>query len=60
MLISVVSLTALYGVLLVIEVGLMLKYAKAGPPTEDEVLPPPPSGDDSDDADAERSLAFAY
>ena len=36
----------------------MLKYAKAGPPTEDEVLPPPPSGDDSDDA--ERSLAFAY
>jgi cytochrome d ubiquinol oxidase subunit I len=37
----------------------MLKYAKAGPPSEDEVLPPPPSDDDSD-PDAERSLAFAY
>jgi cytochrome bd ubiquinol oxidase subunit I len=53
MLISVVSLTALYGVLLVIETGLMLKCAKAGPPSEDEVAPP------SDD-DAEPSLAFAY
>jgi cytochrome d ubiquinol oxidase subunit I len=36
----------------------MLKYAKAGPPSEDEVLPPP--SDDSDDPDSERSLAFAY
>ncbi|TDD70611.1 cytochrome ubiquinol oxidase subunit I [Actinomadura darangshiensis] len=55
MLISVVSLTALYAFLLVIEAGLMLKYAKAGPPTEDEVAPP-----SSDDSDSERSLAFAY
>ncbi|MES9603483.1 cytochrome ubiquinol oxidase subunit I [Actinomadura sp. NPDC000929] len=57
MLISVASLTALYGVLLVIETGLMLRYAKAGPPSEDEVLPPPSDGPDSD---SERSLAFAY
>ncbi|MGC4959049.1 cytochrome ubiquinol oxidase subunit I [Actinomadura citrea] len=61
MLISVASLTALYGVLLVIETGLMLKYAKAGPPSEDEVLPPPSDGPGSDsDSDSERSLAFAY
>ncbi|GAA4388903.1 cytochrome ubiquinol oxidase subunit I [Actinomadura verrucosospora] len=59
MLISVASLTALYGVLLVIETGLMLRYAKAGPPSEDEVLPPPSDGPDSD-SDSERSLAFAY
>ncbi|TMQ91528.1 cytochrome ubiquinol oxidase subunit I [Actinomadura soli] len=58
MLISVVSLTALYAVLAVIEAGLMLKYAKAGPPSEDEALPPPSDDDDSDDS--ERSLAFAY
>lgn len=59
MLISVISLTALYSVLLVIETGLMLKYAKAGPPSENEVLPPPP-GDPDSDSDSERSLAFAY
>ncbi|RFS86997.1 cytochrome ubiquinol oxidase subunit I [Actinomadura spongiicola] len=59
MLISVISLTALYAVLAVIEAGLMLKYAKAGPPSEDEVLPPPPDDDDPD-RDSERSLAFAY
>ncbi|GAA4239177.1 cytochrome ubiquinol oxidase subunit I [Actinomadura meridiana] len=58
MLISVISLTALYAVLAVIEAGLMLKYAKAGPPTEDEALPMAPS--DEDDDAAERSLAFAY
>ncbi|GAA0575358.1 cytochrome ubiquinol oxidase subunit I [Actinomadura livida] len=56
MLISVVALTALYGVLMVIEAGLMIRYAKAGPPSEDEVLPP----DSADDDDSERSLAFAY
>ncbi|MFG2088797.1 cytochrome ubiquinol oxidase subunit I [Spirillospora sp. NPDC048824] len=60
MLISVVSLTVLYGVLMVIEAGLMLKYAKAGPPSEDEVLPSPSSDGDDDDSDSERSLAFAY
>ncbi|MFC4054802.1 cytochrome ubiquinol oxidase subunit I [Actinomadura syzygii] len=58
MLISVVSLTVLYAVLAVIEAGLLIKYAKAGPPSEEEVLPPDGDGDDTDDA--ERSLAFAY
>ncbi len=57
MLVSVAALTALYGVLMIIEAGLMLKYAKAGPPSEDEVLPPEPTDDDSD---SDRSLAFAY
>ncbi|WP_067797544.1 cytochrome ubiquinol oxidase subunit I [Actinomadura formosensis] len=59
MLISVISLTTLYGILMVIEAGLMIRYAKAGPPSEDEVLPPPADDDDSD-SDSERSLAFAY
>ncbi|TYB49443.1 cytochrome ubiquinol oxidase subunit I [Actinomadura chibensis] len=58
MLISVVSLTVLYAVLAVIEAGLLIKYAKAGPPSEEEVLPPDDGDDDNDDA--ERSLAFAY
>lgn len=57
MLVSVAALTALYGVLMIIEAGLMLKYAKAGPPSEDEALPPEPTDDDSD---SDRSLAFAY
>ncbi|HEY8479122.1 MAG TPA: cytochrome ubiquinol oxidase subunit I, partial [Spirillospora sp.] len=57
MLVSVLALTVLYGVLMVIEAGLMLKYAKAGPPTEDEVLPAP---DDGDDSGSDRSLTFAY
>ncbi|TYK50449.1 cytochrome ubiquinol oxidase subunit I [Actinomadura decatromicini] len=59
MLISVVSLTVLYAVLAVIEAGLLIKYAKAGPPSEEEVLPPD-DGDDGDADDAERPLAFAY
>jgi cytochrome d ubiquinol oxidase subunit I len=54
MLISVIALTTLYGVLLVIEAGLMARYVKAGPPSEEEVLAPP--GED----DAEPSLVFAY
>jgi cytochrome bd ubiquinol oxidase subunit I len=52
MLVSLLSLTALYGVLLVIETRLLIRYAKAGPPTEDEVL----GGEDR----AEPSLTFAY
>jgi cytochrome bd ubiquinol oxidase subunit I len=52
MLISVIALTTLYGVLMVIEAGLMLRYVKAGPPPESEVLAAP----DEDDAE----LAFAY
>ncbi|MET0494436.1 MAG: cytochrome ubiquinol oxidase subunit I [Actinoplanes sp.] len=47
---SLIVLTALYGVLAVIEVGLFVKYARAGAPE----LP----GESDDDAD--RPLAFAY
>jgi cytochrome bd ubiquinol oxidase subunit I len=52
MLVSLLLLTALYGVLLVIETRLLIRYAKAGPPTEEEVL----GGEDR----AEPSLTFAY
>jgi len=48
---SLIFLTLLYGVLAVIEVGLFVKYARAGAPE----VPPP---DDTEDAD--RPLAFAY
>ncbi|GAA2006944.1 cytochrome ubiquinol oxidase subunit I [Catenulispora subtropica] len=48
---SLIVLSALYGVLAVVEVGLMLKYAKAGPP---EVEPPAKAGD------SEPRLSFAY
>ncbi|HEY6737399.1 MAG TPA: cytochrome ubiquinol oxidase subunit I [Actinopolymorphaceae bacterium] len=57
MLVSLVALTVLYGVLAVIEVGLMVRYAKAGPPTEAEVLP---AADSADTDNPERSLTFAY
>jgi cytochrome d ubiquinol oxidase subunit I len=56
MLISVIALTTLYGVLMVIEAGLMVRYVKAGPPSEAEVSAPP----EGDGADAEQSLTFAY
>jgi cytochrome d ubiquinol oxidase subunit I len=55
MLISVLALTTLYGVLIVIETGLMARYVKAGPPSEEDVAPPSP-GDES----AEQPLTFAY
>ncbi len=54
-LISVISLTAIYGILAVIEVGLLLRTIKKGAP-EFEEPPDPGSGDSSDD----RPLAFAY
>ncbi|HET7476759.1 MAG TPA: cytochrome ubiquinol oxidase subunit I, partial [Dermatophilaceae bacterium] len=49
---SLVVLTLLYGVLAIVEVGLFLRYARAGAPEL------PPEDDASDDAD--RPLAFAY
>jgi cytochrome d ubiquinol oxidase subunit I len=56
MLISLIALTVLYGVLAVIEAGLMVRFAKEGPPSEAEVLPDSePSTDDADHA-----LTFAY
>jgi cytochrome bd ubiquinol oxidase subunit I len=44
--------TLLYGVLAVVEFGLMAKYAKAGPEAPATEIP--------EDDDAERPLAFAY
>jgi cytochrome d ubiquinol oxidase subunit I len=48
---SLIVLTVLYGVLAVVEVGLFVKYARAGAPE----IPP-----DSDDESEDRPLAFAY
>jgi cytochrome d ubiquinol oxidase subunit I len=54
---SLIVFTLLYGVLAVIEVGLLVRYAKAGPP----VVPPPGGTDTDDDTDADdRPLAVAY
>ena len=49
---SLIVLTALYAVLAVIEVGLFVRYARAGAP---EIEAP-----DDDDDQADRPLAFAY
>ena len=75
-LISLISFTLLYGVLAVVDLRLMVRYAKAGPPSEEEVragLEPPspphdpgpptdPTSTDSPSADPEheRPLVFAY
>ena len=48
---SLIVLTLLYGVLAVVEVGLFVRYSRAGAP---EIEPA------EDDADADRPLAFAY
>lgn len=56
-LLSLVGFTLLYGVLAVIEVGLTLRYAKAGAPPFDDPFKDS-DGEDSDDAD--KQLAFAY
>ncbi|MFE9429070.1 cytochrome ubiquinol oxidase subunit I [Kitasatospora sp. NPDC006697] len=55
------TFTVLYAILAVIEVRLMVKYAKAGPDVEEQ----PPAKDPtlrgpSSDEDADRPLAFAY
>lgn len=50
---SLVVLTLLYGVLAVVEVGLLVRYVKAGPPD-----PAPPGAPEPDEG--ERPLAFAY
>ncbi len=72
-LISLVSFTLLYGVLAVVDLKLMIRYAKAGPPTEAQALaglepPAPPDGPAPPDdpgptatpATDERPLVFAY
>ncbi len=56
--ISVVSLTLLYGVLAVVEVGLLLRVIKKGAEPFEE--PPNPTLRGSDSPDEDRPLAFAY
>ncbi|SDK80814.1 cytochrome ubiquinol oxidase subunit I [Streptomyces indicus] len=53
--------TLLYAALAVIEVKLIAKYAKAGPPelTEDDLNPPTKIGGNSKD-DSDRPMAFSY
>jgi cytochrome d ubiquinol oxidase subunit I len=53
--ISLTTFTVLYAALALIELRLMLRYAKAGPQPD---LAPAAEGPDDDDAD--RPLAFAY
>jgi cytochrome d ubiquinol oxidase subunit I len=54
---SLAVLTSVYGVLAVIELRLLIRYAKAGPPPAAEPAGGPP---DTHPDDAERPLAFAY
>nr|WP_240037635.1 cytochrome ubiquinol oxidase subunit I [Glycomyces paridis] len=55
--ISLIGFTLVYLVLAVLALKLFLKYAKAGPPSEEDALAGsgPPDGDDAD-----RPMAFAY
>ncbi|RRQ87217.1 cytochrome ubiquinol oxidase subunit I [Streptomyces griseofuscus] len=57
---SMIVFTSLYAILAVIEVKLLAKYIKAGPPelTEDDLNPPTKIGGDTSDAD--RPMAFSY
>ena len=55
--ISIITLTGLYGVLAVIELGLLLRVIKKGPDDFEE--PPNPTLRGSDDEE-DRPLAFAY
>ncbi|NGO71905.1 cytochrome ubiquinol oxidase subunit I [Streptomyces boncukensis] len=57
---SLIVFTALYAVLAVIEVRLLVKYIKAGPPelTEADLNPPTKIG--GDDRDPDRPMAFSY
>ena len=51
--ISIVTFTLLYGVLAVIEVGLLLRAVKIGPPETVELI-------DADDANNGKTLTFSY
>ncbi|MEU8621174.1 cytochrome ubiquinol oxidase subunit I [Streptomyces sp. NPDC048623] len=57
---SMIVLTLLYAVLAVIEIKLLAKYIKIGPPelTEDDLNPPTRIG--GDDRDPDRPMAFSY
>ena len=54
--ISLITLTAVYGVLAVVEVKLLLTYIRKGA----EELPEPADPNDPNDPGADRPLAFAY
>ncbi|MFF4181692.1 cytochrome ubiquinol oxidase subunit I [Streptomyces sp. NPDC001691] len=57
---SMIVFTLLYAVLAVVEVKLLVKYVKAGPPelTEADLNPPTKIG--GDDHDPDRPMAFSY
>ncbi len=70
---SLIVFTAVYGILAIIEVGLVIKFVKIGPPTEQEALasierrPRGGSAGDGDGGDGdsssepgEKPMAFAY
>jgi cytochrome d ubiquinol oxidase subunit I len=51
-----ITFTLLYGLLAVIEVGLMVKYIKAGPPE----VTTAEADQAYDDRDSDKPLTFAY
>jgi cytochrome d ubiquinol oxidase subunit I len=57
---SMIVFTSLYAILAVVEVRLLAKYVKAGPPelTDSDLNPPTRIGGDSRDAD--KPMAFSY
>ncbi|MBW5480779.1 cytochrome ubiquinol oxidase subunit I [Streptomyces bambusae] len=57
---SMIVFTLLYAVLAVIEVRLLVKYVKAGPPELTEADLNPPTRIGGDDAHADRPMAFSY
>ncbi len=54
-LVSLIVFTLLYGMLAVVELTLLLRYAKAGPPDD-----PFPGGADDDASSEQRPMSFAY
>ncbi len=59
-LISMIVFTLLYAALAVVEVRLLAKYVKAGPPELDDSDLSPPTRIGGDPADADRPMAFSY
>jgi cytochrome d ubiquinol oxidase subunit I len=57
---SMTVFTLLYAVLAVIEVKLLVKYVKAGPPELTEADLNPPTRIGGHDRDADRPMAFSY
>ncbi|MEU8570371.1 cytochrome ubiquinol oxidase subunit I [Streptomyces pathocidini] len=57
---SMIVFTALYAILAVIEVKLLVKYVKAGPPELTDSDRNPPTRIGGHDADADKPMAFSY